>query len=100
MNDRKAETHIRVQESTWERLNRRKRVGDSFDDVISRLLDEAIDDKSFAELMEIALEHADNLEEARDELDVTQQSFDDALVDIFDDSDDRRHDPKDGEAAV
>jgi len=42
--NRKADTHIRVQESTWSRLNARKRPGDSFDDVIVRLLDEAEDD--------------------------------------------------------
>lgn len=30
---------IRVKEDTWERLNRRKTAGDSFDDVVRRLLD-------------------------------------------------------------
>jgi len=30
---------IRVSEDNWERLNARKRPGDSFDDVIERLLD-------------------------------------------------------------
>jgi predicted CopG family antitoxin len=33
-----AETHIRVREGTWRRLNQRKRPGDSFDDVIDRML--------------------------------------------------------------
>lgn len=37
---RDADTHIRVTEETWSELNRRKRPGDSFDDVISRLLEE------------------------------------------------------------
>lgn len=37
---RKAENHIRVTDETWSELNRRKRPGDSFDDVIQRLLDE------------------------------------------------------------
>jgi transcriptional regulator len=38
--DRKADTHIRVTEDTWAALNARKRPGDSFDDVIQRLLEE------------------------------------------------------------
>ena len=37
--DRKADTHIRVTEETWSELNSRKRPGDSFDDVIQRLLE-------------------------------------------------------------
>lgn len=37
---RKADTHIRVTEETWAELNRRKRPGDSFEDVIERLLEE------------------------------------------------------------
>ncbi|WP_254768267.1 antitoxin VapB family protein [Salinilacihabitans rarus] len=37
---RKADTHIRVTEETWKRLNNRKRPGDSFDDVIERLLED------------------------------------------------------------
>lgn len=36
---RKADNHIRVADETWSRLNSRKQPGDSFDDVISRLLD-------------------------------------------------------------
>lgn len=36
--DRKADTHIRVTEETWAALNAKKRPGDSFDDVIQRLL--------------------------------------------------------------
>lgn len=39
--ERKTDTHIRVTEETWSRLNKRKKPGDSFDDVISRVLDEA-----------------------------------------------------------
>lgn len=31
---------IRVSEETWIQLNRRKRPGETFDDVVSRLLDE------------------------------------------------------------
>lgn len=38
---RKADNHIRVTDETWSELNRRKRPGDSFDDVIQRLLAEA-----------------------------------------------------------
>lgn len=37
---RKADTHIRVTEETWSRLNRLKGPGDSFDDVLEELLDE------------------------------------------------------------
>jgi hypothetical protein len=37
---RNADTHIRVSEETWTRLNRRKGPGDSFDDVLRELLDE------------------------------------------------------------
>jgi len=37
---RNAETHIRVTEETWEQLNRKKGPGDSFEDVITGLLDE------------------------------------------------------------
>jgi len=37
---READNHIRVTDDTWSRLNSRKRPGDSFDDVIQRLLDE------------------------------------------------------------
>lgn len=37
---RKSDTHIRVSEETWTELNIRKRPGDSFDDVIVRLLEE------------------------------------------------------------
>jgi len=40
---READKHIRVTEDTWMALNRRKRPGDSFDDVISRLLEESED---------------------------------------------------------
>jgi len=36
---RNVDTHIRVSEDNWSRLNRRKRPGDSFNDVIGRLLD-------------------------------------------------------------
>lgn len=42
---RKADNHVRVTEETWEQLNRRKRPGDSFDDVLQRLLDETEDDE-------------------------------------------------------
>jgi predicted CopG family antitoxin len=35
---RKADTHIRVTEETWSRLNRLKGPGDSFNDVIEALL--------------------------------------------------------------
>lgn len=37
---RNADTHIRVSEETWTRLNRRKGPGDSFDDVLRELLEE------------------------------------------------------------
>jgi len=37
---RKADKHIRVTDDTWKRLNRRKEPGDSFEDVIKRLLEE------------------------------------------------------------
>jgi len=35
---RDADQHIRVTEETWRKLNRLKRPGDSFDDVLQRLL--------------------------------------------------------------
>lgn len=38
---RKADTHIRVTEETWLDLNQLKQPGDTFDDVLQRLLDEA-----------------------------------------------------------
>jgi predicted CopG family antitoxin len=37
---READNHIRVSDKTWKRLNSRKEPGDSFEDVISRLLDQ------------------------------------------------------------
>lgn len=43
---READTHIRVTEETWKRLNQRKGPGDSFDDVITRLLDESDGEQS------------------------------------------------------
>jgi predicted CopG family antitoxin len=36
---RDATNHIRVTAETWRRLNRRKQPGDSFEDVIQRLLE-------------------------------------------------------------
>lgn len=38
---RDADKHIRVSEETWTELNKRKQYGDSFDDVLQRLLEEA-----------------------------------------------------------
>ena len=38
---RDVDTHIRVSEENWSRLNRRKSPGDSFNDVIGELLDAA-----------------------------------------------------------
>ena len=40
---RDVDTHIRVSEENWSRLNRRKSPGDSFNDVIGELLDAAED---------------------------------------------------------
>ena len=37
---READKHIRVAEETWVKLNKKKRPGDSFDDVLQRLLNE------------------------------------------------------------
>jgi predicted CopG family antitoxin len=37
---READKHIRVTDETWMELNQRKRPGDSFDDVLQRLLNE------------------------------------------------------------
>lgn len=34
------DTTIRVGRDTWERLNKRKRTGDTFDDVLNRVLDQ------------------------------------------------------------
>jgi len=41
---RKADNHIRVRDATWQELNSRKKPGESFDDVITRLLNECDDD--------------------------------------------------------
>lgn len=37
---REAENHIRVTDETWQELNARKRPGDSFDDVLQRLIND------------------------------------------------------------
>ena len=37
---READKHIRVTKETWKELNRRKEPGDSFDDVLQRLIEE------------------------------------------------------------
>jgi len=37
---RQADRHIRVTEETWKELNSRKEPGDSFEDVIQRLVKE------------------------------------------------------------
>ncbi len=37
---RDATNHIRVTAETWRQLNRRKQPGDSFEDVIQRLLED------------------------------------------------------------
>lgn len=34
------DTHIRVSEENWQRLNSKKKPGDTFDDVIDRLISE------------------------------------------------------------
>jgi len=41
---RDATNHIRVTAETWRQLNRRKQPGDSFEDVIQRLLAEGEDE--------------------------------------------------------
>jgi predicted CopG family antitoxin len=41
---RKADTQIRVTEETWQELNSRKRPGESFNDVLERLLDAGRDE--------------------------------------------------------
>lgn len=46
---RDADTHIRVTDETWTKLNSRKKPGDSFNDVIARLLEEDDDDRASAE---------------------------------------------------
>lgn len=43
---RKADHQIRVSESTWHQLHHRKGPGDSFNDVLERLLDEVEDEES------------------------------------------------------
>jgi len=37
---RDADKHIRVTEETWKQLNQRKEPGDSFNDVLQRLIEE------------------------------------------------------------
>lgn len=49
---RKADTHIRVSEETWTKLNRRKGPGDSFDDVLRALLEEEQEETREAEPVE------------------------------------------------
>ena len=42
-----SEARVRVKEDTWRRLNaRRREPGESYDDVLQRLLDEAADEKN------------------------------------------------------
>jgi predicted CopG family antitoxin len=41
---READNHVRVTDETWKRLNERKEPGDSFEQVIKRLLEETEDD--------------------------------------------------------
>ena len=36
---------ISIQDSTWEKLNKRKKAGDSFDDVINKALNEIPENK-------------------------------------------------------
>jgi predicted CopG family antitoxin len=38
---RNADTHIRVTGETWKKLNQRKEPGESFDDVLQRLIAES-----------------------------------------------------------
>jgi predicted CopG family antitoxin len=49
---READTHIRVTEETWKELNQRKGPGDSFEDVISRLLDEDVESDTSEDILE------------------------------------------------
>ncbi|QRY26389.1 antitoxin VapB family protein [Halobacterium sp. BOL4-2] len=42
---RDATNHIRVTDDTWKQLNNRKEPGDSFNDVIQRLLNSQTDDE-------------------------------------------------------
>lgn len=37
---RDADKHIRVTEETWKELNRRKEPGDSFEDVLKRMIED------------------------------------------------------------
>jgi len=61
---RNADTHIRVTEDTWQELNQKKGPGDSFDDVITQLLDaeDAEDDlqPDFEEDAEVAEEELES----------------------------------------
>ena len=43
MAESKETTNVKVENGTWRQLNRLKEPGDTFDDVISRLLDNAPD---------------------------------------------------------
>jgi hypothetical protein len=43
---RNADHQIRVSEATWHQLHRRKGPGDSFNDVLERLLDEVEDEEA------------------------------------------------------
>lgn len=45
-------TNVPVRDETWERLNGRKSRGDTFDDVISRLLDATSDNGSATDSIE------------------------------------------------
>jgi predicted CopG family antitoxin len=46
MSERK--TAVNVTERTWRRLNARKRPGESFDDVVDRLINDTTDDIEIA----------------------------------------------------
>jgi predicted CopG family antitoxin len=50
-------TSMKISKDTWQRLNRRKQPGDSFDDVVQRLLDdvEASDDDNGGSMPEPAV---------------------------------------------
>lgn len=49
---RNADTHIRVTEDTWQELNQKKGPGDSFDDVITQLLDADAAETAISEFSE------------------------------------------------
>jgi len=90
---RDSETHIRVSDENWKRLNGRKDVGDSFDDVVSRLLAMVPEDQDFETWLGAALdEDCESFDDAAEQLGVDGEdgpgSFDAIVCELVGECDD------------